>query len=113
MKFYKYKLSEWIGFGEDGYKWNHYRVSETNTKKSITVGLILMDDTYTFRLNPNRCSWALTSWGGEETVSLCRSLTQFMNHCSNNRKYLFHEIEQGKQDVDNYIIKFNRLKCFI
>ena len=54
--------------------------------------------------------WRLHCYG---EISLCHNVDEFLQRTSNNKKYCYEELEQGRQDIDNYIVKFNKLKCFI
>ena len=96
MKLFKYNLSDWKKSSD-----NWWRYSED---QNFYIGLRLK----TKEIDPQKYIWVIDVMG---THSFIRKL--FENTIKFDKKYSFEELDKAKQDIDNMIVKLNKLQCFI
>lgn len=104
MKLLSYKLNNWKAYGSSTCKYpNWYRVYDDPNHLTIYIGLIRQHDD---NVGP-RQTWRLDYDFAPKELRDLVDLIPF------DKEYYEEELDQAKQDVDNLIMKVNKLKCFI
>ena len=109
MKLCQYELSQWTpiyGTGKmpNWYRCHGYAHSECDY---IRIGLVRLDSP----LDPEDTLWKFDClWCPPKIRSL---IVELNNKIHSDKKYDLSTLEQGKQDVDNLIVRVNNLKYFI
>lgn len=100
MKLLEYELSHWFPL----FRTKYHCWCRTYTYKSCTIYLSLIQD---------HCDNGLfKTWKLDYGLSpfKLRNMLDLFNH---NKKYNKNELKLAKQDVDNLILKINKLKSFL
>lgn len=107
MKIFQYELSEWKSYGPNLYR-IHRRPRYGNgdaPEFDLGIGLVASDAT-------ENCTWRPHVLDYTHKVYLV--LYDLLSACDlENNRYLRHQLHLAKQDIDDFIIRVNKLKAFI
>jgi hypothetical protein len=109
MKLGNLELSNWYGTGQEECVhnfWRRYMDEEKN--QSHHIGLICCPNVDTFRKDPRLCYWKVTNVG-EKFVEF----QELFNKINGHRSYSYDELEQAKKDIDEFLIKMDKLLVFV
>jgi hypothetical protein len=100
------ELSDWQGAGTDDYEWNFWRKC---VQFSNSIGFIV-NSADSFKQNPNLATWRVTCI---YTDSLLYSIAFEYDKIYNKPIFGYSELDKAKKDLDNFMLKFDRLKLYL
>lgn len=104
MKLFNYKLDDWKKYPADA-PMRHCNLYRKYNDSYSSIGYIR----HLSSGNDEAQYWTLDVWDAHDPV--CQMIIELHPHP--RKKYSLEELDQAKQDVDNLIIKLNKLKAFI
>lgn len=120
MMFLGKQLTDWTNVGlnfdanninpnDDGH--NYYRIIHHGNETRSYIGLLINNSTPYYNGDKHLCHWIFG------TVSLDRKIDDFLEKLYLNlygeKTYSYSELDIAKQDIDNMIIKLDKLKAFL
>jgi hypothetical protein len=104
MKLFQYRLSEWApssNMPTDTPNWWRHGNTPNGT---LHIGLLING----FDIDISQRYWRFDYIGPHYILGLWLTISH-----DPYKMYSLHELEQGKQDIDNFIIRADRLKAFL
>lgn len=107
MKLFRYELSDWTRCAHNFWRLNNYKIDDATGVETYNFGIgLIVNDAKAKR---SRQFWEIDSLYDNHPA--IRSIMPFLR--KNTKSYSYDELDQAKQDVDDLIIRINKLKAFL
>jgi hypothetical protein len=116
VKYFSYELSDWTWFDR-----NLYRTNDQRHAKQFLIGLVCLykpnpiQNTHELWQDDDKlcdCNWRVSvlDWSGDlqyHTIALLKEAGLY------RKEYSYSELDQARKELDNFIIRVDKLKLFI
>jgi hypothetical protein len=105
MKYFSHELSDWTWFDR-----NLYRTNDQKGDKQFLIGLVCLDKPKPIQNTHELWRVDVLDWGGNlqyHTISLLKEAGLY------RKEYSYSELDQARKELDNFIIRVDKLKLFI